>query len=184
MARILIVEDDIAVREALDVALSCEGHLVETVADAERAQQRIQTPGEEYDVIVTDMRMEREDSGLAVVKTAQEKAPLTPVIVLTGYAGIEDSIKSMEAGAFSYLAKRGEDREYDLLLIHVQRAIGLRLTSGTFFDALDRALDVLIPVLESLKTVTAQLKSLADARNRLLRHLTRGETDVRGDAEV
>jgi DNA-binding NtrC family response regulator len=184
MARILIVEDDTAVREALDGALSREGYLVETAAKARQAEQRIQTAGEEYDVIVTDMRMEREDSGLAVIKTAQEKAPSTPVIVLTGYAAVEDSIKSMEAGAFSYLAKTGREVEMDLLLLHVQRAIWLRLAPVRFFDALDHALDVLIPALESLKTVTAQLKSLADARNRLLRHLTQGGSDVRGDPEV
>lgn len=172
------------VRDALGAALSGAGYLVETAANAEQAQQKIQASGEEYDVIVTDMRMEQEDSGLVVLRAAREKARSTLVIVLTGYAEIDDSIKSMKAGAFSYLAKTGGDGETALLLLHVERAIGLRLTSGTFFDALDHALDVLIPALESLKTVTAELKSLADARNRLLRHLTRGESDVRGDAEV
>lgn len=184
MARILIVEDDTAVLDALAVFLSGAGYLVETAANFEQAQQKIQTPGEEYDVIVTDMRMEEEYGGLAVLKAAQERAPLTPVIVFTGYAEIDDSIKSMKAGAFSYLAKTGDEGETKLLLLHVERAALFRMTSGPFFGALDRALDVLIPALSSLETVTAELKSLADARDRLLRHLTGGEGDTRGDGEI
>jgi len=174
MARILVVDDIPTVLNALAVVLSGAGYLVETAANAEQAQKKIQTVGEEYDVIVTDMRMERDHSGLAVVKAAQEKAPHTPVIVLTGYADIDDSIKSMKAGAFSYLAKTGEEVEMDLLLMHVERAIHYRtgwlFTSTPIFNALDHALDVLIPALSSLETVTAELKSLADARKRLLQH--------------
>jgi|ERR1035438_7354496 DNA-binding NtrC family response regulator len=186
MARLLVVDDDRAVLNALAFFLSGAGHIVNEATSAEGAKERMQDPCGEYDVIVTDMRMEEEDSGVAVVKAAQDMAPSTPVIVLTGYAEIADSVKSMKAGAFSYLTKRGEDGEDDLLLMHIQRAIhyrtGRRLDDTLFFDALDRALEVFIPVLGTLNTVTAQLKSLADARNRVLSGLTRGETGARGDA--
>ena len=167
MARILVVENDAAVLDALAATLSDEGYDVERAATAGEARQKIEAPGNEYDVIVTDMRMEEEDSGVKVVQAAREKAPLTPVIVLTGYAGIDDAIQSMRAGAFSYLAKRGEEGEADLLVMHVARAMSLRLTSSPFYNSLDKVLELLGDAQSKVDLARAELKAVADLRQRL-----------------
>lgn len=171
MARILVVENDAAVLDALAATLSDEGYDVERAATAGEARQKIEAPGNEYDVIVTDMRMEEEDSGVKVVQAAREKAPLTPVIVLTGYAGIDDAIQSMRAGAFSYLAKRGEEGEADLLVMHVARAMSLRLTSSPFYNSLDKVLELLGDAQSKVDLARAELKAVADLRQRLAKGL-------------
>jgi DNA-binding NtrC family response regulator len=175
VARVLIVDDKASSLQAMTDVLIEEGYAIETATNAADAESKIHAAVEEYyDVILTDMHMEHDDSGLAVVKAAQETKPSIPAVVFTGYAEIEDSINSMKAGAFSYLAKRGEPGELDLLLLQVERAVdfrrsGQRRTAGKdVFDSLEGALKQLDAVQGMLKTVSAQMKSVADLQKRFL----------------
>jgi DNA-binding NtrC family response regulator len=180
MAKILIVEDDGAVRQALARSLSSADYSVEQASGVAEAAEKIRQSAGRFDVIVTDMRMEEEHSGIAVVEQARELSPDTPVIVLTGYAEIDDSVQSMRAGAFSYLTKRGDEGDSELLAIHIHRAILLRaaLTSDPLFKALERVLREFPPIQSKLRTVAAQLKSVADARHRFFGVLARGDGDL------
>lgn len=170
---ILVVDDEAPSRNALKFALEVDGYRVETCSSAEGAISALTSHSKDhYHVVITDMIMERDDSGLDVVRATRQNAPFTPVIVLTGFSAMEDSVSSMQVGAFSYLPK-GDGDSADLLLMHLERAIhyrtGLRLASDEFFDAMEHAVDGLSETVSRLNVLTAELKSLADARIRLLK---------------
>jgi two-component system response regulator PilR (NtrC family) len=59
---------------------------------------------ETFDLIVTDLRMQGQD-GLAVLRTARERAPETAVVVVTAYASTETAVEAMKLGAYDYVTK-------------------------------------------------------------------------------
>ncbi|TVQ92805.1 MAG: sigma-54-dependent Fis family transcriptional regulator [Deltaproteobacteria bacterium] len=115
--RILVVDDDRAVRTALQVNLSKRGLEVRL---AERVDQALETlAAEPVDLVLTDVRMP-ERSGLELLATLHEEDPELPVIVMTGFGSVSDAVAAMKAGAADYLIK---PVERDELLLVVERAL-------------------------------------------------------------
>ena len=77
--RILLVDDELTILLTLKAVLEISGYEVETAASAREARSRIKT--HEYDMVITDMRMESESSGLEVVQAAK-KAPYSPAVAM------------------------------------------------------------------------------------------------------
>jgi DNA-binding NtrC family response regulator len=75
---------------------------VTTAADGGRAISLI--GGQEFDIIVTDLRMPGAD-GFEVLRTAKGRAPDTEVIMMTAYATVQDAVTAMKQGAYDYLQK-------------------------------------------------------------------------------
>ena len=175
MAQILVVDDDPSVRSTVEDVLKAAGHDVDSAANAAAAKAGIED--HEYPVVIADMRMELPTSGLDVLRCALEKDPLCQVIVLTAYNSVDDAVKSMEGGAFTYLAKRGETQEYTILLGQVQRALAYRDSLQYAPSAITRGLDAacrkLAEAVSQIQESMAQLDAVAAARNRLLGHLQR-----------
>lgn len=130
MARVLVVDDEDDVREALKRRLQREGMVVETAASAAEADQALRHAGEPFDVVITDMSMEASDSGLDVLREAVAHDVFTEVIVLTAYGNVANAVESMRRGAFDYIEKNipGVD-VYELLAIKVGQAIERRRSS-------------------------------------------------------
>lgn len=122
-ARVLVVEDDQNVRQALDSALRFAGHEVVAVTDGDEALSEITR--QEPDLIVLDLMMPRID-GLTVCRMLRERGYRTPVLVLTARQEVADRVAGLDAGADDYLAK---PFALDELLARV-RAL-LRRTSPT-----------------------------------------------------
>jgi DNA-binding NtrC family response regulator len=99
---VLLVDDEPLVGLRLKPALEKNGYRVETSEDGEQAVARIAQ--EEFDVIVTDIRMEPLD-GLKVLEAAQQRSTRTKVIIITGYATVELAREAMAKGAFEVIAK-------------------------------------------------------------------------------
>jgi DNA-binding NtrC family response regulator len=99
---VLLVDDEPLVGLRLKPALEKNGYRVETAEDGEQAVARIAQ--EEFDVIVTDIRMEPLD-GLKVLEAAQKQSSRTKVIIITGYATVELAREAMAKGAFEVIAK-------------------------------------------------------------------------------
>ena len=121
-ARILIVDDDPALLEALPETLHLRMLGIQ-VATAGSAAAALNLAAQvDYDAIITDIKMPGMD-GLELLKRIREIRPDTPVLVITGHGQHDLAIQSLRGGAFDYLQKP-VDREY--VVASLQRAVQVR----------------------------------------------------------
>jgi two-component system, OmpR family, response regulator MprA len=100
--RILVVDDEPAVREAVERALRLEGHEVALAADGGEA---LDTLGESApDAVVLDVLMPRVD-GLELCRRLRMRGDRTPVLMLTARDAVSDRVAGLDAGADDYLVK-------------------------------------------------------------------------------
>jgi two-component system response regulator MprA len=100
--RVLVVEDDAHVREAVDRALRFEGYDVHTAVDGNDALLRVGDLAP--DVIVLDVLMPGTD-GLAVCRILRDRGNHTPILMLTARHEVSDRVAGLDAGADDYLVK-------------------------------------------------------------------------------
>jgi two-component system response regulator MprA len=100
--RILVVDDEPAVREAVERALRLEGHDVLLAADGQEALGALDT--RPPDAIVLDVLMPRVD-GLELCRRMRRRGDRTPVLMLTARDAVSDRVAGLDAGADDYLIK-------------------------------------------------------------------------------
>lgn len=100
--RILLVEDEAALRTALRDTLAAQGYAVDSCADGTGALDALMTNA--YDLALLD-RMLPELDGLAVLRAARKAGLTTPVLMLTALDAIGDRVEGLDAGADDYLPK-------------------------------------------------------------------------------
>ena len=91
MRRVLLVDDDQPVLFTLKAVLEMNGFEVETAASA--AEARAKLKGVEYDVVITDIRMESEDAGMDVLRLARSQPNRPATAVLTAYPPMDENWK-------------------------------------------------------------------------------------------
>jgi len=101
-AKILIVDDEKAVRESLEEILRMEDYQVETAASGEEALEQVND--EEYDLVLLDLKMPGID-GVEVMRQISRYAQNTKVIILTGHGTLESAIEALRLGAEDYMLK-------------------------------------------------------------------------------
>jgi two-component system response regulator MprA len=101
--RVLVVDDERAVRESLRRALELEGYDVELAADGEEALERLGAPSA-ADAVILDVLMPGID-GLEVCRRLRAGANPVPVLMLTARAEVDSRVAGLDAGADDYLAK-------------------------------------------------------------------------------
>ncbi len=102
MNQVLVVDDEAAMRAALEANFRRQGWKVTTAAGTSEALERFrQAP---CPLVVTDMRMPDGD-GLRVMQGVRELAPDTAVIFLTAFANVPEAVHAMREGACDYLVK-------------------------------------------------------------------------------
>jgi DNA-binding response OmpR family regulator len=102
MSRILIIEDELPMRRALEDCLGAEGYRVFSAADGESGLQR--ALAEQPDLILLDIMMPKLD-GFAVAAELRRLGRVTPILMLTAKGQIEDRVNGLDAGADDYLVK-------------------------------------------------------------------------------
>jgi two-component system response regulator MprA len=120
--RILLVDDEPALRQSVARSLRFEGYTVVTAADGREALDVVQSA--RPDALVLDVMMPRLD-GLGVCRSLRAEGDRTPVLMLTARDAVQDTVAGLDAGADDYLAK---PFAYDELLARL-RAL-LRRTAG------------------------------------------------------
>ena len=100
--RILLVEDEALLGDALEAGLKQAGHAVDWVRDGIRADTALAT--EDYAAVVLDLGLPRKD-GIDVLRGLRAKKRSLPVLILTARDTVEDRIKGLDAGADDYLVK-------------------------------------------------------------------------------
>jgi two-component system, OmpR family, response regulator MprA len=101
--KILVVDDERAVRESLERALDLEGYEVELAADGEVALERLDGPTP-ADAVILDVLMPGID-GLEVCRRLRARRNAVPVLMLTARAEVDSRVAGLDAGADDYLAK-------------------------------------------------------------------------------
>ncbi|MDR1960077.1 MAG: sigma-54 dependent transcriptional regulator [Planctomycetaceae bacterium] len=101
--QILVVDDEESHAEVVAASLEKIGAECATVLSEKEAKAAIHK--KYYDVIVTDLKLERENSGLEILKEAKQFSEETEVIVMTAHGSIEIAVEAMRQGAFNYLQK-------------------------------------------------------------------------------
>src|SRR5918994_5287566 len=100
--RVLVVDDEPAVRSAVQRALALERYDVAVAADGREALDRV--AGETLDAVVLDIAMPHVD-GLEVCRRMRQAGDRTPVLMLTARDAIDDRVAGLDAGADDYLVK-------------------------------------------------------------------------------
>lgn len=115
--RILVVDDEDALRTVLSSELEGEGYIVQMAGDGDEAIKILEK--NTFDLILLDIKMPTVD-GFEVLKYVKQHAPATKVIMLTGFADLKNAIESKKLGAEDFVSK-----PYDLvdLLTTVERVL-------------------------------------------------------------
>lgn len=100
--KILLAEDTRDMNHVLTAALTHEGYDVDSAFDGEEALDFVRING--YDAMVLDIMMPKKD-GLQVLKELREENIVTPVLLLTAKAEVDDRVNGLDAGADDYLTK-------------------------------------------------------------------------------
>lgn len=106
--KLLIVEDEIELANALAKLLRKNNYSVETANDGEEALLRFEL--ENYDAIILDIMMPK-INGIEVLKTIRKTNTNIPIIMLTAKAEVEDKVLGLDSGANDYLEKPFDTRE-------------------------------------------------------------------------
>jgi two-component system response regulator MprA len=103
--KILVVDDERAVRESLRRALELEGYEIELAADGQEALQRLEANGDgQPDAVILDVLMPVVD-GLEVCRRIRRSGNRVPVLMLTARDEIENRVAGLDAGADDYVTK-------------------------------------------------------------------------------
>lgn len=123
---ILIIEDEPVVAGAATDVLSSEGIRVERVADAEAALAKLEASA--FQLIILDIMLPGM-SGFEFLELAKRKYPDVEVVTISGYATVENSVRSFKLGAFDFIPK---PFDFEELLSVVRRAIAFAEQPSNF----------------------------------------------------
>lgn len=116
MKKILIIDDESAILDTLNLILDYEGYSVETSTSAKTGLKLLES--ETFDLLIVDIQMP-EMSGFEVITKVKEYNPSLNIIVITAHSSIDNAIKATRLGAFDFLEK---PIDRDKLLISVRNA--------------------------------------------------------------
>jgi DNA-binding NtrC family response regulator len=111
MATILIIDDSDAVRTALDVLLSMQGHRTIGAVSPQDGLRMLSLNA--VDLVIQDMNFRKEvtsgEEGVTLFRAIRERHPSIPIILLTAWTHLETAVELVKAGAADYLAKPWDD---------------------------------------------------------------------------
>jgi DNA-binding NtrC family response regulator len=115
--KILLIEDDVAAAQALEIVLQGELHEVAICHRGDEGLRRAET--ETFDLVITDLKLPGMD-GLQLIKTLHQLRPKLPIILMTAHGTTETAIEATKHGAYDYLLK---PFEMEKLLVLVNDAV-------------------------------------------------------------
>jgi DNA-binding NtrC family response regulator len=119
-SRLLIVDDDTAMREMLASLFRDRGYSVDAAVSAAEALGK--ASDQYFDVVLSDIRMPGK-TGIEMVGELRKRLPETPVVLMTAFGSIDSAVESMRTGAFDYITKPFEP---DAVVLTIERALERR----------------------------------------------------------
>jgi len=110
---VLVVDDELSMREFLEILLGREGYDVDTAANGEEAIRMVEDHG--YDLVITDIQMPK-GNGMEILGRARELDPDAMVIMITAYGSTEGAVEAMKMGAYDYITKPFQVDEIKLVV--------------------------------------------------------------------
>ncbi len=117
MPKILVIDDEKPIRDALHNILTAEHYQVEIVENGKKGLEMLKDNG--YDVVLCDIKMPGMD-GLEVMAKAAEIAPEVPFILISGHGTIEIAVEAVKKGAYDFISK---PPDLNRLLITIRNAV-------------------------------------------------------------
>ena len=111
--KILIVDDELILRESLAGWLQRDGHTVDTASSGEAALEKLKEA--RFDIMLVDIKMEG-ISGLDVLQHVKENDPDVAIVMITAYGSIPTAIEAMKNGAYDYMLKPFDPTELGVLI--------------------------------------------------------------------
>lgn len=118
--RILIIEDEPAMRLGMGHFLTSLGYAVTSAEDGAKGMSFIEK--DSFDLVVTDLRLPHHD-GLEILKRTKLICPDTGVILMTAFADVKTAVQAIKDGAFDYLSKPFSNEEF---LVTIERFLKFR----------------------------------------------------------
>ncbi len=115
--RILVIDDEIDIRESLELLLTGENYTVELAENATSGLQKFEAGT--YDLVLLDLMMP-DRSGIEVLADIRQRDTEIPIFMLTAYGSVEIAVRALKAGANDYFAKPWDNEK---LLIEIDRMI-------------------------------------------------------------
>ena len=125
MSFILIIDDELSMREFLKILLEKDNHTVEMASDAKTALEL--AANNDFDLVISDIRMPGM-SGLDLLAELKKTKADLPVIMITAFASPEDAVTAMKNGAFDYITKPFKVEEIKQV---IQAATSRKKSEGT-----------------------------------------------------
>ncbi len=119
--KILIVDDEDSMLQFLSILLAKEGYEVTVARSGREALAKAEE--ENYDIVVTDIKMPGEIDGLGVLAGIKKIDPSTPVVIRTAFASQKTAIDALNRGAYQYLEKSAKNDEVRLV---IRNALAMR----------------------------------------------------------
>jgi DNA-binding response OmpR family regulator len=140
MSRLLLVEDDAALADALCLALDALGHRVVVAPTGERAVRTLTSAGAEFDFVLLDVMLPGID-GFEVCRQVRSRSQV-PIVLLTARGDPVDIVVGLECGADDYVVKPVEPRVLDARIKAIHRRAARVATTPDPLRVGDLAIDV------------------------------------------
>jgi two-component system response regulator HydG len=158
--RVLVIDDEKAHAEVVAEGLERVGYECVVAASGTAGARRIEA--EDFDVVLTDLRMEDMD-GLAVLRKAKEALPDAEVIVITGHGDVKTAVDAIKQGAANYLAKPVDLAELRAIVGHAAERLRLARANRELKSQLDErfGFEGVVGNSPRMHEVIAKLKDIA-----------------------
>ncbi len=150
--RVLLIEDDEMVGEAMQLALQEAQCAVDWIRDGRRA---LEAPFASYDLVLLDLGLPGCD-GMTVMQTLQQRAPLLPVLIVSARDGLGDRVRGLDLGADDYILKPFDMPELLARMRSVQRRYRKHSERNVGTDAIQLNLDTLCMSVEGVEAPLSQ----------------------------
>ncbi len=102
MPKILIIDDEKAIRKTLSEILSFEGYQIDEAIDGEEGLKKFSEKN--YDIVLCDIKMPKLD-GIEFLEKAKQHNVDVPIIIISGHGNIDTAVEAVKKGAFDYISK-------------------------------------------------------------------------------
>ncbi len=164
MPKVLLIDDERAIRKTLNEILSFEGFKVDEAADGEEGIKMFSS--KTYDAVLCDIKMPKLD-GLEFLNQAYEINPDVPVIMISGHGTIETAVEAVKKGAFDYISK---PPDLNRLLVTIRNAMDknyLTKETKTLRKKVGKTMDM-VGESEPIKKIKDTIEKVAPTDARVL----------------
>lgn len=161
-ARILVVDDEVNIRNALSTLLEKRGYDAKGIGTAEEAFRYLEeTPA---DLVITDVRMPGMD-GIEFLRRLKDKWPSTEVVIMTAFGSIDAAVEAMRLGAYDYLTKPVDRERFPMVVEKALERHALVSENKQLRDRLETRFrfDQLVGKSESMRRIYGLVEMVADS---------------------